>query len=102
MLFSFDDAEPAVMGDLPLFVLCSVNIMDGDWSSQFLASYPKSFPGIFVDEVVSGATIYEGGFVGLGLRSAKRNIHIQSREFPNVHRILQSRCSQPDRRLRAS
>ena len=99
MLFSFDNAEPAVVGDFPLFVLCSVNVVDGDWSGQFLASYPKSFPGIFIDEVVGCATIYEGGFVGLGLRSAKRNIHIQSREFPNVHRILQSRCSKPDHQL---
>ena len=78
MLFSFDDAEPAVVGDLPLFVLCSVNIVDGDWSGQFLVSYSESFPRVFVDEVVCCATVYEGGFVGLGLRSAKRNIHIQS------------------------
>jgi hypothetical protein len=78
MLFSFDNAEPAVVGDLPLFVLCSVNIVNGDWSGQFLASYPESFPRIFVDEVICRTTVYEGGFVGLGLRSAKRNIHIQS------------------------
>jgi hypothetical protein len=78
MLFSFDDAEPAVVGDFPLFVLCSVNVVDGDWSGQFLASDPESFPRAFVNEVVCCATVYEGGFVGLGLRSAKRNIHIQS------------------------
>ena len=79
MFVSFDDAEPAVMGDLSLFVFCAVDVVDSNWSSQFLASYPKSFPGVFVDEVVGCATIYEGGFVGLGLRGAKRNIHIQSR-----------------------
>jgi hypothetical protein len=90
------------MGDLPLFVFRSVDIMDGNWSGQFLASYPESFPRVFVDEVICCTTIYEGGFVGLGLRSAERNIHIQSREFPNVHCILQSSCSKPDRRLRAS
>jgi hypothetical protein len=67
------------MGDLPLFVFCAVDVVDSNWSSQFLASYSKSFPGVFVDEVVGCATVYEGGFVGLGLRGAERNIHIQSR-----------------------
>ena len=79
MLFSFDNAEPAVVGDLPLFVLCSVNIVDGDWSGQFLVSYSESFPRVFVDEIVSSAAIDESGFVGLGLRGVKRNIHIQGR-----------------------
>jgi hypothetical protein len=87
------------VGDFSLLVFRAIYIVDRDWLGQFFASYSESFPGAFINEVVGCATVYEGGFVGLGLRGAKRNIHIQSREFPNVHRILQSRRSKPDCRL---
>jgi hypothetical protein len=84
------------MCDFSLFIFRAIDVVDRDWSGEFFASYSESFPGVFVNEVVGCTTVYEGGFVGLGLQSAKRNIHIQSREFPNVHRILQSYCSKPD------
>ena len=79
MLFSFDNTEPAVVGDLPLLVFRAIDIMDGNWSGKFFASYPKSFSGVFINEIVGSTAIYESGFVGLGLRGAKRNIHIQGR-----------------------
>jgi hypothetical protein len=72
MLFSFDNTEPAVVGNLPLLVFRAIDIVDGNWSGKFFASYPKLFPGVFINEVISSAAIYESGFVGLGLRGAKR------------------------------
>jgi hypothetical protein len=53
--------------DFSLFIFCAVDVVDRDWSGEFFAPYSESFSGVFVNEVVGCATIYEGGFISLGL-----------------------------------
>jgi hypothetical protein len=59
MFLSFDNAEPAVVCDFSLFVFGPIDIVDRDWSGEFLLSDPQLFPCFFIDEVVCSSTINE-------------------------------------------
>ena len=53
------DFEPTVLGDLSLFFLCPVHVIDCNGSGERESSDPKCLPGVFVDEVLACSTVEE-------------------------------------------
>ena len=78
---SFPDLDPAVLGDLPLSVLCAIYVVDCDWLKQCERPCSKGLPGFFIYEVLECALL-----CGL-LHCQEFEISMNCFDFPAIHHV---------------